>query len=225
MSQVLSQVGRRPRRGDWMQTFTGAKFWPLDPRPEDVRIADIAHHLSLICRFGGAARAHYSVAQHSVIVAKAVKNSLVGSARSRRAAHFLDVFAALLHDAAEAYFGDVIRPIKHSPVFARYRRAEAKVHAAICRKLKISPDRAPNEIRQADARACATERRDVFDGGGLPWRGLRARAFDEKVVPVAPIEAERLFLEWFAAHAPTLDLVHEAGAAIESVKTRLAVTP
>src|ERR1700693_75116 len=61
-----------PRKGDWIQTFTGRQFWPLDPRPEEVCIEDIAHGLSNECRFAGQCRSFYSVAQHSVLCARNV---------------------------------------------------------------------------------------------------------------------------------------------------------
>ena len=83
------------RKGDWFLTYTGRQFWPLDPRPEDICIRDIAHHLSLCCRFNGACRVHYSVAQHSVMVA----NILPAPLR----------FWGLMHDATEAYVGDMVR--------------------------------------------------------------------------------------------------------------------
>ena len=86
------------RKGDWMQTFTGKKFWPLDPRSDDVDIKDIAHSLALTCRFNGQCNLFYSVAQHSVFVSRLVTPS--------------QALAALLHDSTEAYLGDIIRPIK-----------------------------------------------------------------------------------------------------------------
>lgn len=94
------------RQGDWIQTYTGKQYWPIDPRPEDVDILDIAHALSMLCRFGGHCLKFYSVAEHSVHIARwlypryGVNIALIG----------------LLHDATEAYVTDVPRPTKaHLP--------------------------------------------------------------------------------------------------------------
>ena len=54
----------------WIQTFTGKKFSPLEPRREDIDILDIAHSRSMQCRFNGHCRQFYSVAEHSVRVAR-----------------------------------------------------------------------------------------------------------------------------------------------------------
>ena len=86
------------RKGDWMQIFTGKKFWPLDPKSEEVDIKDIAHSLAFQCRFNGHSNYFYSIAQHSVIVSKIVSKD--------------QAFAALLHDAAETYIGDMVSPLK-----------------------------------------------------------------------------------------------------------------
>jgi hypothetical protein len=91
------------RKGDWIQTFSGGQAWPLDPRHDEVRIEDIAHHLSNLCRFTGACLVFYSVAEHSVHVA-----SVVASVTTNR----MTVLQALLHDAAEAYCNDIARPVK-----------------------------------------------------------------------------------------------------------------
>lgn len=83
-----------PRGAAWILTSTGRQFWPLQPRADEICIEDIAHHLSMQCRFTGATRFHYSVAQHSVLVSQLApdgENPLWG----------------LLHDAAEAYLVDV----------------------------------------------------------------------------------------------------------------------
>ena len=83
------------RKGDWMQTHSGIQFWPLDPRPEDILIEDIAHALSNQCRFAGHCCFHYSVAQHSVLVSENVPAQ--------------DAMWGLLHDAGEAYLVDLPR--------------------------------------------------------------------------------------------------------------------
>jgi len=82
----------------WILTYTGKRFDTLNPKPEDICIEDIAHALSMICRFGGHCRQFYSVAQHCLLVScnLPVEAELWG----------------LMHDAAEAYVGDVVTPIK-----------------------------------------------------------------------------------------------------------------
>jgi len=91
----------------WIATYTGGRFYPLDPRPEDVCIADIAHSLSQICRFNGQTLQFYSVAQHSVLVSK-----LLGQGGPSP----IHEFMGLKHDAAEAYLCDLVRPIKRELV-------------------------------------------------------------------------------------------------------------
>src|SRR5690606_29748913 len=98
------------RKGDWMQTFTGRRFWPLDPRPDEICIEDIAHALSMQCRYAGHCLSFYSVAEHSVLLSQ----------------HVAEPFRrwALLHDASEAYLVDVPRPIKGD--LSNYRAVEAR---------------------------------------------------------------------------------------------------
>lgn len=64
------------RIGDWMQVYSGKQFWPLDPRPEEIEIEDIAHSLANMCRFAGHSEKFYSVADHSHRVAEYVPPSL-----------------------------------------------------------------------------------------------------------------------------------------------------
>jgi hypothetical protein len=87
----------------WIQTVSGRQFWPLEPKAEDVDIGDIAHALSMKCRYSGHTQKFYSVAEHSVHIS----NALLRDGWSPSAALW-----GLLHDAAEAYLPDIARPIK-----------------------------------------------------------------------------------------------------------------
>lgn len=82
-----------------LTTYTGKHLDPLDPDPDMICIEDIAHALSNIGRYGGHADVFYSVAQHCTIMASYCPPTLAP--------------ACLMHDAAEAYVGDLVRPIKH----------------------------------------------------------------------------------------------------------------
>lgn len=143
MKELEHVVGPYDRKGNWMQTFTGRQFWPLDPRPEEIFIEDIAHALSMYCRFGGHCREFYPVGEHSLFVMKIVP--------ARDALH------GLLHDAAEAYLGDMINPLKR--VMPEYQHAEHAVWLAVCQRFNMSPC-LPVSVRMADRIAVMTERRD-----------------------------------------------------------------
>lgn len=134
--------------GDFIVTRSGVKFHPLDPRPEDILIEDIAHSLANQCRYTGHTSRYYSVAEHSVRVALLLPRELR--------------LAGLLHDAAEAYLGDVARPLKHSFEMTPYRCAERRLEAAIASRFNldlvplIEPDglislQVPVAVKNADA--------------------------------------------------------------------------
>src|SRR5579872_2947230 len=82
----------------WIQTASGLEFPLFEPRLDAINIEDIAHGLSMICRFTGQCARFYSVAEHSVHVSHLVPRE--------------DAAWGLLHDAAEAYLGDVASPLK-----------------------------------------------------------------------------------------------------------------
>lgn len=110
----------RTRYGGWIETFTGVHFWPLDPRPEDIRIEDIAHALANICRFNGHTSRHYSVSEHSVICAQYAQ--AMGWPEEVQ-------LACLMHDASEAYLCDIPSPIK--PYLQGYAEAEDRLQEMI----------------------------------------------------------------------------------------------
>lgn len=143
------------RKGDWMQTFTGRKFWPLDPRPEEVFIEDIAHSLSMQCRYAGHCQKFYSVAEHSVLVAQVIEPEFA--------------LYGLLHDAAEAYLVDVPRPVK--PYLTGYAEAEDRVWRAICARFNLDPDNkdAIEAIKRADNAVLAAEQPILMPNPPEPW--------------------------------------------------------
>jgi len=105
----------------WIQTYKGRKFFPLDPRPDDIYIRDISHRLGLLYRFNGHSVVFYSVADHSVLVSRAVaeEHALWG----------------LLHDASEAYISDLPRPIKKK--MPDFLEIEERIQRAVAERLGL----------------------------------------------------------------------------------------
>jgi len=132
----------------WVLTYTGKQFDVKRPRLRDIDIRDIAHHLSLVCRFTGACAFHYSVAQHSLLVASQVPQELK--------------LEALLHDASEAYLADVSRPVKKLEELRSYRDLDRRVQQAVFRRFGVRSLEEPhmaltNAVRTADNAALVTE--------------------------------------------------------------------
>lgn len=119
--------------GPMLTTFTGRFLNPLRLREEDIHIEDIAHALALVNRFGGHSKHPISVAQHSVYVSRVVEHRLQ-TTELTNVARARIVLQALLHDATEAYLGDVNKWLKSTPVFAAYREAEERAHRTIMRR-------------------------------------------------------------------------------------------
>ena len=138
----------------YIRTFSGLKFRHINPLPEDVCIEDIAHHLSNICRFSGACRRFYSVAEHSWRVSYTCKieNAMWG----------------LMHDASEAYCSDLCRPLKYANGLEGYRKYEKLAMKAICYKFNM-PLEEPADVKEADQILLATEGRDLMGGVELKW--------------------------------------------------------
>ncbi len=173
------------RKGQWIQTFTGLCFWPLDPRPEEIRIEDIAHALSLQCRFNGHCRAFYSVAQHSVLVAELVERFQPEAA-----------LAGLLHDASEAYLSDLPRPLKNEPDMAFYLEAEARLQEVVHVRFELDGELSRRIVEWADDVLLATEARDLMRVPVRRWEALPA-PLPDPIDPMSPKEAEQAFLESF----------------------------
>ena len=164
----------------WIQTFTGRKFSPLDPRPETIDILDIAHSLSMQCRFNGHCRTFYSVAEHAVRVSRLLEG------------HELALWG-LLHDAAEAYVGDLPRPVKaQMPLFSD---VEDRLLEVIVDHFGLKWPM-PEPVRRADDALLMTECRDLMCPVPEPWR-IEAEPLAEQIEPVSASRAKVLFLDRF----------------------------
>ena len=173
------------RHGDWMLTAGGRQFWPLDPRADEVDIDDIATALSHQGRYNGHTRHFFSVAQHSTEMAR----WFMGRRDTPMARE------ALLHDAAEAYVGDVIRPLKR---FLRdFAAIEAGVEAAVRQRFGLAGEM-PEAVKRADTRILGDEMIALFPGDALARYGLDHRArLGIEIRPLFPTTARDRFMATF----------------------------
>jgi len=170
----------------FLHVSSGKKFFPLRCAPEDFEIEDIAHALSNICRYGGHG-AFYSVAEHAVLVSLMVP--------------FEHALWGLLHDAAEAYVGDMVRPLKSNiPIFGRI---EDRVFGQLAKRFGLKGEQ-PEEVTWADNLILRPEVMRVFNGAFDPvtegWvlsSGVPSPEDEVKVRLLSPCEAKMLFLARF----------------------------
>jgi len=169
-------------------TQSGLPFEPFDPRPEHITLYDISCGLSRSARWSGQTVVPYSVAQHSVEISERL--SMPGVAAW-----------GLLHDAAEAYLGDIPRPLKER-LFVQLERGggafemligvEMRILEAVGERFHLSWP-IPEQVWEADDRQLATERRDLF-GVEQPAEALEYEPYPERIIPQAGPIAHRLFL-------------------------------
>jgi uncharacterized protein len=164
-----------PMRGTapWVQTWSGQAVCLVDPNPATIRRVDITRALTRLPRFNGHTEEVYTVAQHSVLVARIAATELRGTYGAPPAF----TAAALLHDAHEAYMGDIVRPVAALPGFeAPVAQLKARLQRAIHLALglpEVLPDDWRAAIHRADMIALATEARDLMGKPPQPW-GLTA---------------------------------------------------
>jgi hypothetical protein len=129
------------RIGDYIETYTGVKFYPLDPRAEDVDVADMTHAISHLCRFGGHCSVFYSVGQHSLLT--------VSYLRGQGASTFVQ-FLGLTHDFTEAYVVDMPSPLKRQ--LPEYIAVENAIESVIWESfgLRTPTDEEYAEVKAAD---------------------------------------------------------------------------
>ncbi|CAN5279764.1 hypothetical protein BH11PSE5_BH11PSE5_30820 [soil metagenome] len=175
----MTILGVRTVVGPTILLSSGYYFDFLNPAGSVLLIDDIAHGLSLCCRFAGQCREFYSVAEHSVFVSSLVE--------PRHA------YAALMHDAAEAFIGDVTRPLKS--LLPQYKAIERAVEAAIFERFKVDMARSTSVVKEADLRALAAEQAMLMPSHDDQWPILAG--IDVPRMPesrMGPEEAEAAFL-------------------------------
>jgi hypothetical protein len=174
------------------QLWGGGFFDPFDPDPDRIRIDDIAHALSLQCRFNGHTRVHYSVAEHCVRVSRMFRDAAKAQ-------------WGLMHDAPEWVLGDLSGPLKHTPFGDAYRELEDRLMEVIAAKYGLEGTRMPPDVKQADRILLITERRDLLGYTGTAEELAQWAPWSQGIEPLAtPIRpwtaeyAEEQFQEEFA---------------------------
>mgnify|MGYP003433643820 FL=1 len=173
-------------KGPTIMLASGSYFDLEDPASSEFGIEDIAHALAHICRYTGHCRTFYSVAQHSVLVSRVVPPE--------------HAFHGLMHDAAEAFIGDVAKPLKI--LLPDYKVIEDRIEAAVFARFGL-PAKLPQCVKDADRVLLRTEQRDLMGADGHQWSFTEGTApLAERIEPLPPAEAKWLFLTRYAALRP-----------------------
>ena len=164
-----------------VSTKSGRRVALLNPSPSQIVIGDIAHGLAHQCRFNGQTSKFYSVAQHSVLVATILPRELR--------------LAGLLHDASEAYLGDVVQPLKD--LLPEYQAIEENFCKVLGMRFGVNLQH-NDAIRHADLVVLATERRDLMPMDMADWSSIAGiTPMSRSIKPKSPEAASAQFMEMF----------------------------
>lgn len=160
---------------------SGRHFDLANPEASEISIDDIAHGLAHTCRYAGQCDGFYSVAEHSVLVSQVVEHSRL---------------AALFHDAAEAFIGDMPQPLKR--LLPAYKTLEVKIEQAIFARLEIDWP-APIEVKVADYSVMAAEQEVLMPIGTNTWLiDAKVAVANVRIQKLPPEKAKLLFLNRFS---------------------------
>ncbi|MGO8377693.1 hypothetical protein ACC745_18530 [Rhizobium ruizarguesonis] len=178
---MTAQVAIKMRSGPSIMLAGGTWFDLLDPWSSEFTINDIAQGLSNICRYSGQCKNFYSVAEHSIHVADTVESFKL---------------EALMHDATEAFLGDITRPLKQ--LLPRYKEIEAAVEDAISQRFGLSEHAKPI-IKSADLQVLAAEQAELMPDGTDYWAcSSGTEKANIQIEFLTPVVARDRFLEKFA---------------------------
>lgn len=165
------------------------KYISIDnPTDDGIELLTIAAALSKICRFGGHCPTFYSVAEHCCLAASLA----IAEGCSRDCAK-----AILLHDAAEAYIGDMVKPMKVKDAY--FSDLERKFETVIARKFRIRFDLWEDSIRRFDLMMLKTEKEFFWPDDNTEWLGLsRVASANIQLACLSPKEAELWFNCWIS---------------------------
>jgi len=162
----------------WIQTVNGIKFYPLKPTAEDIDIVDIAWSLSNLCRYNGHCQKYYSVAEHSIYVSQHVPKQFA--------------MAGLLHDATEAYIGDIPTPIK--AILPDIKHIEYHLLWAISVRFDLGFP-LPDIVKKIDLAMLTTEAEQMMQPYADTWPQLIEKPLDIKIQFLSPLKAYYQFLK------------------------------
>jgi 5'-deoxynucleotidase YfbR-like HD superfamily hydrolase len=165
--------------GPWIQTYSGIKFTPTNPDINSISLKDIAHALSLQCRFSGHIKTPYNVAQHSVLVSYICD--------------FEDAMLGLFHDASEAYLVDLPTPLKRSGKFDYYIECEANLSKIIYQRFGIK-NMESKSVDKADKMLLVTEAQQFMAPLHKEWVNIE-KPIPFEIIPWSPAEAEQKFID------------------------------
>lgn len=175
-------------KGTWIETYTGKKFYALDPREADICIEDIAHSLAHQCRFTGHPKRFYSVAQHSIELS--VYSQLRGEPDSAS-------LYWLLHDAHEAYVGDMSSPMKQNleelGLLEAWNKVVHNINGVIFKKYGILDAVIRDDY---DKRILLDEKKEFFPDSKNNW-GLDLVPLGISIDVMSDKMSEYLFLKRF----------------------------
>lgn len=187
--------------GGHIELLNGKLFSIRDPQPDQIEIEHIAHALAAVNRFGGHSIAPYSVATHSRLCAEVAASE----------GHTSDVvLAVLLHDASEAYLGDVVRPLKN--MLPGYREIEERVQSAIWRRFGVAIDPAVKAvIKRIDNAVLRAEAEMLMVSKGENWGWGDCAAAECYIWPEPHRKAKDGFMLMFHEHYKSAQMQAQSG--------------